>query len=50
MAIEESKVGVDSFDQIDGGLLKPRSSSRNDHSVVAIIGPGSGCGTPIASE
>ena len=49
MAIEESKVGVDSFDQIDSGLLKPRSSSRLDHRVVA-IGPGSGCGTPIASE
>ena len=47
MAIEESKIGADSFDQIDDGLLTPRPSSRIGHRFVA-IGPASGCGMPIS--
>ena len=35
MAIEESKVGVDYFDQIASRLHKPRPSSRLDYHGVA---------------
>ena len=48
MAIEESKVGASCFEQLDGWLLKPRPSSRLDHLVVAITGPGSACGKPVS--
>ena len=47
MAIEESKIGAESFDQIDGGLLHPRPSSWIGHRVVA-LGPGSVGGLPIS--
>ena len=47
MAIEESKIGADSFDQIDGGLLNPRPSFWIGHRMVA-IGPASVGGLPIS--
>ena len=47
MAVEESQIGAESFDQIDGGLLDLRPSSWIGHRVVA-LGPASGCGMPIS--